>query len=132
MENQQRHENPDAAAVVVQSVPESVHPAAEAVSELTPVAQAVVEAAPPQRAAVILFWLEDGVPMSHGFGSKELGEALKLAEVQRKRRAAGERISHVCISSEHEDSVGLPGVSDKLPEGYDWSKQDRAGKTRRR
>lgn len=115
MENVQLQENPGTASAVVQ-----------------PAAEFVEEAVPRKRAVIIVFWLEDGMPMSHGFGGREQSEALKLAEVQRKRRAAGELISHVCLSSEHEDSVGLPGVSDKLPENYDWTKQDRAGKTRRR
>lgn len=81
---------------------------------------------------ITVFWLENGLAQSQGFPSKELLIALKFTESLRCRRTAGEAISHVCLSTEHEESVGQAGVSDKLPEGYDWSKQDRAGKSRRR
>lgn len=81
---------------------------------------------------IVVFWLEDGAPQSHGFHSKELLASLNFAEGLRKRRALGEPITHVNICTELPDSVGQPGVSDKLPHGYDWSKQDRAGKARRR
>ncbi len=54
------------------------------------------------------------------FGERELLAA--LAEAERLRKAG---MHHVCISTDLGDSVGAPGVSDRLPEGYDWSKQHR-------
>lgn len=54
------------------------------------------------------------------FGDEELLAALAEAERLRKAGAA-----HVVISTELATSVGAPGVSDRLPEGYDWSKQHR-------
>jgi hypothetical protein len=46
-------------------------------------------------------------------------EALKLCEDIRKTPDT----SHVCLQSELPNSVGKPGVSDVLPEGYDWYKR---------
>jgi hypothetical protein len=65
------------------------------------------------------------------FGSKELTEALHFCEELRTDRRAGEPISFITMASEDPNAVGEQGVSDKLPEGYDWTKQDRAGKARR-
>lgn len=45
-----------------------------------------------------------------------------IAEAERLRKAG---MRHVSISTELPESVGLPGVSDKLPAGYDWSKAHR-------
>ena len=57
------------------------------------------------------------------FDTKEMNLAINFMAKLRDRRAAGELISFVGMVSEHPDSVGLPGVSDKLPEGYDWKKR---------
>lgn len=81
---------------------------------------------------IVIFWMENGEPMARTLSQSQLGEALAFAESLRKCRTAGENIAFVCISSELEASVGQPGVSDKLPEGYDWTKQNRAGMPRRR
>lgn len=93
----------------------------------------------------IVYWseltdlqLEDGsevralAPSSKQFLPSELSAAIKFTEHLRTLRRAGEPIAFVTISSEDPNCVGEMGVSDKLPEGYDWTKQDRAGKTRRR
>jgi hypothetical protein len=72
------------------------------------------------------------VVMSKRFDTTEMSAALEFSESLRKRRKEGELLSFITMASEHPDSVGQLGVSDKLPEGYDWSKQDRAGKPRRR
>ena len=81
---------------------------------------------------IVVFWLESGIAQSTGFQSKELLVSLNFSEGLRKRRALGEPITHVSICTELSDSVGQAGVSDKLPAGYDWAKQDRAGAARHR
>lgn len=83
-------------------------------------------------AGIVVFWLESGVAQSTGFQSKELLVSLNYVEGLRKRRALGEPITHVSICTELPDSVGQAGVSDKLPDNYDWTKQDRARVARRR
>lgn len=71
-------------------------------------------------------------PKCKTFTGKELNEALRFTETQRK---LGFR--HVTLSSEMEDSVGKPGVTSvengRTPDGeiYDWSKAHRAGKMRK-
>lgn len=67
---------------------------------------------------ITVFWIEDAEPKARHLASNELLASLRLVEELRK---AGYK--HVCISSELEDSVGAPGVSDVLPEGYDWKKR---------
>lgn len=79
----------------------------------------------------IVFWMERGVPSQQGFGNTDFNGPIAFMESLRRRRAAGEPIAHVCLSNESPDCVGALGVSDKLPVGYDWSKQDRAGQPRR-
>jgi hypothetical protein len=74
----------------------------------------------------------EGVAMFELFQSNELNEALKFSEGLRAKRRAGEKITFITMASEDPNCVGEQGVSDKLPEGYDWTKQDRAGSTRRR
>lgn len=120
MKNDQDRIYPDTASTPVEEIQLTV-PAADVFPKLDAV-----------RPGIAVFWLEDGAAKTQDFRSKELLPALAFAEELRKRRSSGEAISHVCISTEHEESVGQAGVSDKLPEGYDWSKQDRAGKSRRR
>lgn len=71
-------------------------------------------------------------PRSQVFSSNQLLAALACAEDKRAQRRAGQPILGITIASEDPNCVGEMGVSDKLPEGYDWTKQDRAGKTRRR
>ena len=61
-----------------------------------------------------------GHPAASIHGDKDLGPVLKESE---RLRAAGKQ--HVSISTQLSESVGRPGVSDKLPEGYDWSKSHR-------
>jgi len=58
--------------------------------------------------------------MSESSPGADIGLPLKLCEALRKRAKAGESISHVCLTTESIDNVTAPGVSDKLPEGYDW------------
>lgn len=66
------------------------------------------------------------------FSSLDLNDALAFAEELRMKRRAGAKYSFISLVAEDPNSVGEAGVSDKLPEGYDWTKQDRAGKPRRR
>ena len=76
--------------------------------------------------SIVVFWLapvEGGAaappqPQARRFDSGALAEALAHCESLRR---AGMR--HVTISSEPGDSVTRPGVSDVLPEGYDWKKR---------
>ena len=84
--------------------------------------------------SIILYFHEPAslTPGAEYFGSKDLTKVLASAEAHRK---AGH--IHVCISSELDEHVGGFGVNTvadgKTPDGeiYDWSKADRAGKTRK-
>jgi hypothetical protein len=70
---------------------------------------------------IAVFHLEaEHRPAVRLYGEHDLLAA--LAEAERLRKAG---MHHVCISTDLGDSVGAPGVSDRLPEGYDWSKQQR-------
>lgn len=60
---------------------------------------------------------------SQNFDSSNIDDTLKLLESLRQRRKAGECLSFIGMVSENPDCVGEPGVSDKLPEGYDWKKR---------
>lgn len=62
-------------------------------------------------------------PMCRTFQSNEISAALALMEDLRKRRRSGEKLSFIGFVSEDPNSVGEPGVSDKLPDGYDWKKR---------
>lgn len=84
--------------------------------------------------SIVIFWIQPGTgegmfpnlsePKARTFKDIELKEALVHAEAMRK---AGMR--HVCISSEHPDSVTLPGVDSVegglTPDGqeYSWRKR---------
>lgn len=79
----------------------------------------------------VVYWtaIEDDqpTPNSKGFPTTELVAAIKFAETLRARRRAGEKLAFIVMASEHPDCVGEQGVSDILPDGYDWSKQHRGG-----
>lgn len=86
-----------------------------------------------------VYWTEyqtdvkSGVAQSRVFDSTvPIAEVLSFTESLRKARREGARYALISMQSENIDCVGEQGVSDKLPEGYDWSKQHRAGKMRRR
>lgn len=66
-------------------------------------------------------------PLSKNFNATELVAATKFTESLRAKRRAGEKLAFITIASEHPDCVGEQGVSDILPDGYDWSKQHRGG-----
>jgi hypothetical protein len=77
-------------------------------------------------AGYVVFWIggpnafgERGTYSKH-FKITEMSDALNYMADLRK---AGNW--YVGMVSQHPDSVGLPGVSDKLPEDYSWSKQHR-------
>ena len=55
------------------------------------------------------------------FEMTQMSEALKYMEVLRK---AGD-IYYIGMVAENTESVGKPGVSDKLPDDYSWTKQHR-------
>lgn len=68
---------------------------------------------------IVVFWLDATlgpaeVPVAHyqAFASKQLGAALAFAEELRARRRQGEALSHVCLQSEMDEAVGLPGVAE--------------------
>lgn len=68
---------------------------------------------------IVVFWLDATlgpaeVPIAHyqAFASKQLGAALAFAEELRARRRQGEALSHVCLQSEMDEAVGLPGVAE--------------------
>lgn len=76
---------------------------------------------------IVVYWQEEpSVPAMASFPSTQLTQALKWCEVQR----AAEK-THVCISSELEESVGKAGVNavegKVLPDGrpYEWTKARR-------
>lgn len=76
----------------------------------------------------VVFWV--GGPNAFGerasfskhFTMNEMTDALNYMETLRK---AGNW--YVGMVSQNPFSVGRPGVSDKLPEDYSWSKQHRGG-----
>jgi len=78
-----------------------------------------------------IYW-SDAANQAHSFDTASLTEALATVEAKRK-----EGFAFVTMASVDANSVGKPGVSSvqggKLPDGstYDWSKADRAGKTRK-
>lgn len=84
--------------------------------------------------SIVLYFHEtpEAPPGAEYFGSKELTKVLASAEAHRKLGH-----SHVCISAELNEHVGGFGVDTiadgKTPDGatYDWTKTDRAGKTRK-
>lgn len=63
------------------------------------------------------------VPRRQVLNSDQLTIALQLCEELRRRRRNGEAISFIGMVSEDPNCVGEQGVSDKLPEGYDWKKR---------
>lgn len=68
---------------------------------------------------IAIYWIdEENHPHVEFKGETELVPALTRAN---ELRNAGNR--HVSISTEFGDSVGKRGVSDVLPEGYDWKKR---------
>ena len=77
----------------------------------------------------MVFWVSynEGTitPMSQGFKDHELTQTLKFMEDLRRQQRTDGSVGFVGMVSEDPNSVGLPGVSDKLPEGYDWSKKFR-------
>lgn len=78
--------------------------------------------------AIVVFWLDPSdaapggtqeapAPRARRFDAGALAEALAHCETLRR---AGMR--HVTISSELDESVTVPGVSEVQP-GYDWKKR---------
>ena len=72
---------------------------------------------------IVVFHLENGLPQSQSFPGTDIGPALKHCESLRQLARAGQPIAHVCLSTDVEDNVTLPGVSDTLPEDYSWVKR---------
>lgn len=79
-----------------------------------------------KKSTCIVYWMEDGQPKADVLQDDKIGEALKRCEALRKRAKDGELISHVCLSTEMVGNKTAPGVSDKLPAGYDWIKRREA------
>ncbi len=73
-----------------------------------------------------VFWIEAGRSRHELFILEDVREPLAWCEELRKLAKNGAPISHVCISSDVTSNVGEPGVSDKLPEGYNWTMRRRA------
>lgn len=65
----------------------------------------------------VVFWLDEDKPRSAKFGDAEMTKALEFVKILRD-----DKMSHVCISSELQDSVGKPGV-DVTGADYDWKKR---------
>jgi hypothetical protein len=76
----------------------------------------------------IVYWI--GVPNGSGirdsyhrhFEMSEMTDALKFMETLRET----DELWYVGMVSQNPNSVGKPGVSDKLPDDYSWSKQHRS------
>jgi hypothetical protein len=79
--------------------------------------------------SIVVYWLSQGIPYVETFTDAQLLPALAFSEARRKDKdAAGQPLnSHVVTNSELGDCVSQPGVSDKLPEDYSWSKSHRGG-----
>jgi hypothetical protein len=73
------------------------------------------------KSGFMVFWMLGEYPGNRLFQQNELSECLKYMESL--RNCAG--YEFVGMVSQNPDSVGKPGVSDKLPEDYSWSKQHR-------
>lgn len=72
-----------------------------------------------------VFWIEDGQPQSKLFRTPTSTTALAFCQDLRRRAHAGAELFHICISSDMIDNVSLPGVNDKLPDGYEWKMRRR-------
>lgn len=84
--------------------------------------------ATPKASTVVVFWLFNGLAHFEGFSAKaQLLDSIAKCEALRGQAKAGANISHICLSTDFIENVGLPGVSDKLPEGYDWVKRRHDG-----
>lgn len=71
------------------------------------------------RMNIAIYWIdENNYPCVEFMGENDLGPALTRANTLRN---AG--YHHVSISTEFGNSVGKRGVSDKLPDNYDWKKR---------
>ena len=79
--------------------------------------------------SIVVYWLCHGQAFVQPFDDAQLLPALAFAEGKHKEKdAAGVPLNqHVVINSELGDCVSKAGVSDELPEGYDWSKAHRGG-----
>jgi hypothetical protein len=79
--------------------------------------------------SIVVFWLSQGQPFVQHFDDGQLLAGLSFAEGKRKEKdPQGLPVNnHVVMNSELGDCVSKPGVSDELPQGYDWSKQHRGG-----
>lgn len=73
--------------------------------------------------SIAVFWIENGKAEVATVGDQHMLVALKFMEDLRRKRAAGDDITHVCMQSELADDVTKPGVNDVLPDGYDWKKR---------
>ncbi len=73
----------------------------------------------------MVFWIFEGQSKCQHFPMEQMSMALNFMGMLR----ANEAYSYVTFVSQNPQSVGKPGVSDKLPEDYSWSKQHRAGAT---
>lgn len=82
----------------------------------------------------MVFWAEDGDVWNEFFEPTEMSQALTFMADLRKI----DGVEFVTLASQNSDSVGKPGVDTvadgKTPDGhpYEWSKQHRAGATRKR
>ena len=67
-----------------------------------------------------IYWCEENIP--EWADHTEIPDALKMCEALRQRRAAGEKISHIVMSSEIDDCTSLTGVAAPAPD-YHWRKR---------
>ena len=73
----------------------------------------------------MVFWMYEGTPKNQHFPMGQMTFVLNFMETLR----ADSRFSFITFVSQNPHLIGKPGVSDKLPDGYSWSKQHRAGET---
>lgn len=76
---------------------------------------------------IVVFWIQDGVAQFEGFDAKGHLASIAKCEALRASAKAGAKITHICMSADFVENVGLSGVSDKLPEDYNWVKRRHDG-----
>lgn len=74
----------------------------------------------------MIYWskFDDGTatPQCKDFATQDMNGALRFMEGLRKEQRNGAKLGFIGMTSEHPDSVGLPGVDETGPE-YNWKKR---------
>jgi hypothetical protein len=70
----------------------------------------------------MVYWMEDSLVNSKGFGQGFLTETLVFTEQLRKRQLQDKNIHHITFCSEDPNCASLTGIGVTGPE-YDWKKR---------